>query len=86
MLSVQLSNSFSKHIKVVFVQLCSAAALVGVLSMTTTWPDFLDDILKFSQSSEENLVAGLQILENIEHELDIALLPKKTLMMVLTLM
>ena len=81
---LQVNQGTKKINKLAFKQLCACVSLIGTLTIYTIWPNFIQDVLVFAQTNEENLYASLEILENIDRELDLIIVEKKTHMKVLT--
>lgn len=67
------------------MQLCASAALIALFLLTTSWPNFFDDLFEFMQKTPGNLEAGLEILENFVAQLDQIVLEKKRLVRIRSL-
>ena len=80
-----LNDAYLKYEKIVFKELCSTAATISILTISNIWPNFIDELLIFMESSEKNFMAGLEILESIPHSIENVNIGIKNLMKVIFL-
>ena len=63
--------------KNVYERLASAAAIIGIIKIIDTFPDFITTTLKFCLTNKGNMLGGLLILESIVLEFDELIIPEK---------
>ena len=73
----RIYNAYGQTSKLVFNQLCISGALISIFLLTSSWSNFFEDLFIFMNTSNQNLMAGLEILEAFACELDQVVIEKK---------
>jgi len=54
----------------VYERLASSAAIIGIIKIIDTFPDFISTTLKFCLTNKANMLGGLVILKSVAYEFD----------------